>query len=59
MRERDFGHLLDWDLYTGRSSDKDTAQFFYVVAKIALVTNVHGITFAAFDVFRDIHATDA
>ena len=30
MRERDFGHLLYWDLRTGRSSDKDTAQFFDV-----------------------------
>src|SRR5205807_5555265 len=58
-RERNFSYLLDWDLCTRWCSNQHAAQFIYVVAKIALVTNAHGITFAAFDVFGDIHAADA
>src|SRR6266404_3870841 len=56
--KRDFGDLLDGNLRAGRSGDEHAAQLLDIVAKIAVVPDVHRIPFAAFDVFGDHFTAD-
>src|SRR6266850_746508 len=56
--KRDFGDLLDGNLRAGRSGDEHAAQLLDIVAKIAVVPDVHRIPFAALDVFGDHFTAD-
>src|SRR5579872_856528 len=58
-REGNACDLFDWDLCAGGCSDQISSQLVYVVPKIAAVTDVDGIAFAAFDVFSDHRAADS
>ncbi len=58
MRKRDFRHLLKRDLGSRGRCDQNAAQFLGIVPEIPLITHIHRIALAAFDVLGDVHATN-
>src|SRR2546423_8578446 len=57
--ERNLRHLLNRYLRPGWSGNEHSIQLSGIIAEIAQVTNVNGITLATLDVLRHVHAADA
>src|SRR5258708_8429747 len=51
--------LLDWDLCAGRGCNQHATQLLDIIAEIAFIAHVHGISFTAFNVFTDIRSSDS
>src|SRR5712692_2320860 len=58
-RERNFGHLLNRDLRSGRSGNQNPPQLLNVVAEISLIAHVDWIPLAPLDVLLYVHAADS
>src|SRR5438309_2466648 len=57
--ERNLGYFIDGNLRAGRCSDENSSKFLDVVSKVAVVTDIDRISFAALDVFGHHFAADS